>query len=307
MTVSSGRVDTLSLQRTIVKDINSAQSRLATSQKQISSGSVASTYSDIGASGKVEQVSSLQAKVVKLSKYKENNEIVQNRIDATDAAIEKIYNIMSDFRKDLTTKRSISGDVLDIKQIAHAKLAQIKDSLNLYFEGRYVFAGTSTDILPVDDIVNQSNIIAQENTAIYYHGDDNDININVSDNMVINYNVRASHNAFVEAIASLHAAIAGQDNHNDDSLFAKSMESVTNSLQEISSLRSQLLTNKNIIRQENESHVVIINYFNENISQSLDTDVTQAVLTSKSNEVMLMAIYQTFARLSQLSFVNYMK
>jgi flagellar hook-associated protein 3 FlgL len=306
MTIAS-RVDTLSLQKNMVRDINNAQSRLAKLQRQISSGSLANVFADIGTAGKVEQVSSLQASVVKFGKFIENNKVVQGRISATEVAIDQIYDVMDGFRKSLTLKRSSSGDSLDIKQLAQGALGQISNSLNLYFEGRYIFAGTSTNQQPIGDIINESNVINNQNTTSYYQGDDNNIYVNVSDNLVISYNIKANDPAFVNAIAAFHQAIDGQNDNNNDATFAVAMDNLTDALRSVANLKSQLRSNSNTIDQENDSHSTIIRYFNENISDVMDTDETQAVLEAKSNEIVLMAIYQTFAKLSQLSFVHYMK
>ncbi|MFN7095448.1 MAG: hypothetical protein ACK4M7_08795 [Burkholderiales bacterium] len=300
------RISTLSLHQNSVRDMSSVMADLARTQRQISSGKMAETFAELNSNGKVERILNLEERLQRIDDYVISNHLISNRIKATDLAVERILEASSQLRDNITLKRSGAITALPLTQISQTGLTTVMDNLNMRFEGRYIFAGSQTDNIPVSDIIYTSNIVNTEPTANYYQGDNVTLTSRASENLEIPYGVRANEEAFQKLIAAYHIAIQA-DKTNDDEKLTEALDLTTTALNDLIQLRSKINNNMAAIDEANESHETLKIYLNEVISNETATNIPEATIKISTNQLTLQAIYQTLARINKLTLSDYLR
>jgi flagellar hook-associated protein 3 FlgL len=300
------RVSTKSFSAISIEYMTTNISDLAKVQKQISSGQAADRFEELSENGQIERVLNLNDRLKKIEGYVTNNKTVIGRINATDSAVEKIVQSMSQLRDTLTLKRSSAGKSLPIGEIARATIANVVDSLNLRYEGRYLFSGSRTNIPAVnDDILGHSNIINDQISANYYQGDEFVMSIQASDTLSLDYGVKANETAFQNVFAALHQSIE-TDGTLDDTIIAKAIDFTNNSIEQLTQIRARLNNNNVILNATNDSHDDLKIYFSEVVGDITATDIPEATIRAASHQTTLQAIFQTYARISRLTIADYL-
>lgn len=148
----SGRIASLAASQLNLSYLYRTQSSLQDLQVQLTSGKVSQTYDGIAKSS--QRLVNMENMTSSIENHMKNNDIMNLRLDIASAANTGIKSTLSEFRKSLATfKNNETKDdksVEAVQKLAHSALLSVEAYLNTSSGGRYVFAGSRTNIMPAD-------------------------------------------------------------------------------------------------------------------------------------------------------------
>jgi flagellar hook-associated protein 3 FlgL len=297
------RVSTYAQHQKLMFNLNSTQGRLADLQNQLASGKKAETFD--GLNGRVEFVTSLENKKRAADQYIESNTVILTRLKTMDVAVNNVQDIVSDLRDTIAQARSpyITEDQVFIQQL-ESMLKNLSNQLNTNIGGRYLFAGTKTDLPPVVD-----NIQAPESSGTpddsYYRGDNYDFNARINDHFDMTYGVRANNEAFQNIVASIYKAIEGLQKR-DFSELEEAYRISDVALEKVSAIQTTINNNIVTVQDANEEHDTLSGYWKSVASQETDTDMVEVSTQVAIDQAILQASYQAFSRISGLKLADYL-
>jgi len=299
-------IDTLGIYRSTIDDMHDVQKEMAKVQKQISSGYRFDRYADMSEQGILENITSLEEIITGLKNYTNTNRFIKSRAEAADQILASLIDIMTNFASEVTVKIGAATENYAVATLAQSTLSQLEDNLNINFGGIYLFGGTNNSNPPVNNLVNNSNILNSTFTANYYAGDNNDIYLNISDNYSIKTNWKANNQAFIDAIGAVNQAIQAEKN-GDNSLMIEASVNTQNAIQELINLRSEIRGTIVAVTQVDSYHLDMQTYLEDALAEYTVTDLPEASLKLASDTNILMATFQTFAKLSRLTLADYIR
>lgn len=178
--------------------------------------------------------------------------------------------------------------------------------MNTQIEGRYLFAGARSDSPVVGDIVNVSNFVSGVATDNYYKGDNVDLKIKASDELEVDYGIRGNDSAFVKLIGALHKSIEAETAGGDDEL-AEAINLVTESIDRLAVLQNEIGNNMKLLESANSLHGNSSTYFRQVKADISGTDIAEASIKVSLDETVLQATFQTFAKLSSLRLIEFLR
>ncbi len=125
------------------------QSQLVDSQKEIASGRHADVGVTLGATTGV--AVSMRQDMDQIQAIQSSNDLVLNRIDASQSALSTIASSTSTFLSALISGQSASTSPDTLVQAAQAGLQTLQDQLNTSVDGQFLFSGINSDVQPMDD------------------------------------------------------------------------------------------------------------------------------------------------------------
>ncbi|GIL38570.1 flagellin [Roseiterribacter gracilis] len=141
-------------QQTYLRSVlTQVRSQMLTTQGQISSGKIASIFSDLGGVDSLRSLS-LRADRNKINTYKDNIATVGTRVQVMDAALVDNAHDASDLVADMqvppqNTNTAPAG-LTGFNTVSTKQLESLVDRMNTKVDGRYVFAGGLTATAPID-------------------------------------------------------------------------------------------------------------------------------------------------------------
>jgi flagellar hook-associated protein 3 FlgL len=133
-------------QRHVLSDLRRVQERLASAQSQVSSGKRIEKPSDdpLGA----ERAMRLNDQLESTGAYRTAVNESRSWLDATDSALSSLNDVVQHVRE--LTLQAANGSTSDAgRQAIKAQIDQLteeaKNTLNIAYDGRYIFSGTATD------------------------------------------------------------------------------------------------------------------------------------------------------------------
>jgi flagellar hook-associated protein 3 FlgL len=310
------RISTSSVFNSTIKTFGSTQSDIADLTHQISSGREASDFKTLGS--KTRLVLDLESKLSRTSGYVAGNQVVQIRLNRANAALQQILDIATSFRNNLVNERSVAGDELPLAQLTQAQLGQVQDALNTDVNGRFLFGGTRTDVPPVNDIVDTSNMLDANGNEIlptsefigtpsanYYQGDDGEVTVRASDQLTVNYGLRADDPSFQQLIGAMHMAIQAETRGDDDEM-AQAVDAVNSAIDGILNMQNQTNSNIQIINSVNDLHANFKTYLSQTIGDQTGVDIAAATTQLSLDQTILQATFQNFARISGLKLADFL-
>jgi flagellar hook-associated protein 3 FlgL len=299
------RIDTLTNYRNNIDNIKNLIQNVQTSQQQISSGLMASTYSDLDGQGSIASVISFDDVLTKASRYDSTINIVLGRIQSTELAITNIISIYSDMRDKLTIRLSAAGPASRITQSATSALGMLQDNLNVQYERRYIFSGSRINKPAVGNIVTTSNILNNVPSLNYYQGDNVSLQAQISDTLNVAYAVNANDDSFKFGIAAMNKIIAS-DVANDNAGLLEAATWLQTAMDNLISLQAEVHSNLNMVQAVQDTNSQTTLFFTELKNSLVATDIPTAVVKMESDYTILKASYMTYNKIMGLSLANYM-
>lgn len=302
----SQQISTLSMHNNIIENINSIQSNIIKSQLQISQKNKIVSYSELSENNDLENYNNLTFKRGELKDYKNNNKVILTRLMTTDQSVNSIITIASEAKSTITLMQNPLNKNIQLSQLAKTYLTSIADNLNIKFEGRYLFAGTNTNIKPIKDLSINSNLINNQITANYYQGNNNDLSVNLSSELTINYNIKGNDPAFKKLIGALNKIIIA-DQFKDQSMIKEAnnlLDETINSL-----IQMQLKIGNNIKSVENlqDQYEEADRYLAQNLADYEGIDLLQVTDKLNKDIAALQASYMAVGKISRLSLTEYLR
>jgi flagellar hook-associated protein 3 FlgL len=147
--ISSSFISSLSLSDDTRRSIARLQSQLVDAQKELATGRHADVGVTLGATTGV--TVSMRQDMDQIQSIQSSNNLVLNRIDASQTALGTIATSASTFLSALISGQSASTSPDTLLQAAQAGLQTLQDQLNTSLDGQFLFSGINSDVKPVDD------------------------------------------------------------------------------------------------------------------------------------------------------------
>jgi len=298
------RVSTFGLFQSTMSNIFKVDSDIANLQNQLSSGFKSQDFAGISANSM--QFLQLDDKLSRTNQYLSTNSIIRVRLNSTATVLSQVINTASELRNLILQRRNAANDVGIFGTQLNAIWKSLAGQLNTTVDGRYIFSGGRTDTKAVNDKQFPAIIDDDALEADYYQGDSEDLNVRVSDNIDMVYNVRANEAGFQKIFAGLAMAQEGDASDSDDKL-AAAYDLVSEGIQGV--LTSQAQANSNIVELGNiEQDLGSLQTYWKGIKEEIgNTDLITASTQVAINQSILQAAFQAFARINSLRLSDFLR
>ncbi len=287
--------------------IGSAQSRVNELQTQIGSGYKSQVYE--GISRDAQRLVSLEATHTRTTQYVKNNETVERRLQTMETNISHIFDVITGYKTLLVDALNAQNSAdLNMTVRAQEMLNQISSLLNVSEEGRFLFAGSMTNVPPVDPTsLPPTYVIPTANGAssAYYQGNSQVLSVRAGDNFDVNYGISADALGFEQAIRALDVVIKGIP--NDPATLNHALAVASEALDNVANLRTQIAAVATTLDQVNRKHDEFMLFTEQTIGEIENVDVAEAFSLMNVATVTLEASFMTLSRLSQLSLLNFLR
>ncbi|MBS3650348.1 flagellar hook-associated family protein [Pseudaminobacter sp. 19-2017] len=142
-------VSTAALSQSLRYSLMRSQSELTRNQKELQTGLVADTGLALGV--RTAQTVTFSRDFERMQGIVNSNNLISGRLEMTQEALKRIQTAAQTFLTTLTASSSGSATIEVTRASASTMLEQLTGILNTSFNGEYVFAGTNTDVRPLDD------------------------------------------------------------------------------------------------------------------------------------------------------------
>ncbi len=309
------RTSTASIYTRTISDFTQKQAGLAKIQDQISSGFRESTFTGYG--NDIGRVVELEASIKVTERYQRGNQLVIGRLEAMDGAVSQLQTIAQEFRNTLLNKRSGVGASVNLLEFTDSAFEQVADSLNTKFLNRFLFSGSKTNMPAIpSNALDETNMVSGADgqripSASYYGGDSLVYSVKASNEVSLNYGITGDHPAFQQLIAAMHEAQRAEEYAFNSSASVEAVESavdlVNQALSELSNIQASVNSDRVRIEALNNQHSRVLVEFKSAFTEIAQTDVVEASIQSSLTQASLEAVMQTFARISNLSLVDFLR
>jgi flagellar hook-associated protein 3 FlgL len=125
------------------------QQELSKAQTEVTTGQLADPGVTLGS--RTGQAVSLSRDVDRLNGLVDSNNLIGTRLSATQDALGQINDLTQTFLSALTADKGSGVAPTVTQQAAQTALSSVTSILNTSVNGEYIFAGTNTDVQPIDD------------------------------------------------------------------------------------------------------------------------------------------------------------
>lgn len=293
------RVGNIALYNNTLGDITNVQKRLAELQEQISSGVKAKDFA--GLNGQVEQFTLLEAKMRASSAQIDGNTLNLSRIKTADQAVAQAVDIADKMEDLIVQMRSgATGTSVDMPAIMKNYLKDLQATLNMNFEGRYLFGGTNTAQEPVPDIT--AGITGDS----YYVGAKQDLTYTRDERTTYTFPIRADDESFQQIIAAAKMAMEGAS-AGSDGVLANALDLMQAGQRELNVARGRVGSTM-VSLEETNDQLNSLNLYWKGVTEEVGkTDLLAASTEVSNHEAVLQAAFAVFSRLSQLRLTDYLR
>lgn len=304
--MSLQRVSTLALQQNTMRNAMGVQSTLAQAQLQISSGKKAQTFADLGG-GQVEQFISLDNKFARTSEYLKNNQIAQSRMNLVNTALDQVIETANNLKNLLLQRRNqtLAGTV-GFPQQAEGFYKAMAGQLNTQFEGRYIFAGTRTDVRPIDDTQLPTNVQLGVPDSGYYRGSAEDVTLRIDDGFSITPNIRADDPSVQKLMAGIATALSG-DRTNNDADLASAFDLLSEGINGLINVQAKNNANTVMLSQAETRQTTLQTYWKSTKEDLISADIVSLTTQVAVDQGVLQATFQVFSRINSLQLSDFLR
>lgn len=296
------RIGDLAQSQRQTASLTAIQTRLREAQVAVSSGKAATRFNQIadraGELVRIKDASALKATLAL------QNERLGQRLQAMDGALGSVADVVVRARTALVQRLDggMGSDVpLDI--LADTMLAELESALNARQDGQYLFAGSRSDVAPVE---LPAPPLTVADPTLYYRGDSVRLTARADQGFELTYGVTADAAAFAELIAALGQARAAHLADDRAGLTA-AMAGLDSALDGVTGLRAGVGTVAERVEAVTESHRTAILYLDEIAAGIEDTDLATVLTRIAADQASLEAGYSITGKLASLSLADYLR
>lgn len=331
-------VSTLALQIASIRQARTLQTKMAGYQEQVATGVKHQTFAGYGADAS--RIQEYRSGLTSVNTYLYNIEIAQAQIEQMDAALSETTkqagNVLSAISIQLT--QGSGFDLEAIKNAASTALQIVQANMNVQNGDKYLFAGTDVNNKPYDGAVTATSSVQSQisdwldgtttDTTAFLDGLDamtdsqlgysaglqtsKDIFVRASDDLEVNYTVKANDSGYrkiitgLNALANLEKPATGDIPTEDD--FYTALNSLYQMVQSgVEDLRAASVTVSSasqVIDTLKQSHLNDKQNYQKTLEATEATDVTDSIVKFQTLQTQLESSYQITAILSQMSLAR---
>ncbi|ATX82952.1 flagellar hook-associated protein 3 FlgL [Mariprofundus ferrinatatus] len=226
--------------------------------------------------------------------------VAKLRLGVSENALAQFTPIMQRAQV-LAVQQANSGLTASERQTAAVEVAALENQLislaNTAFEGKALFAGTATDVQPIQ-IDGLGNAVYQGNTQ------DRSVAITPSESIVSN--VRADHTAFTQVFSSIKALKDALTGNNVPGIQA-SIDLLSSATAAMVGLNAEVGGKLNSINLREETLLSMKTQMQIKLNQHESVDIAEVATNLKQSEVSLQAAYAEVSNFNKLSLVNFLR
>lgn len=286
-----------------LRNVSQTQQELFGLQDQISSGLKTRNFE--GLNGKVEQYIDLNVRINRSELFRQNNAVLTARLETANQALDGISAAADDIKNLIIARRNgATGTSLNFATQLRNKLQEFADSANTSIEGRYLFSGTATDTAPIPDISVRPFEIGVPDTS-YYAGSTTSVKVRADEAVEFDFPVRADDEAFQNLFAAANLALQA-DEGNDDSRFKRAFDLAIKGQEGLVSAQARVNSAIVNVSAISDRQTQLQQYWRGISEEITNTDIIAASTRVSSDQAILQASYQVFARLTQLRLADFL-
>ncbi len=305
----SDRIATFTQTNQLINNNLRLQSNYGEKQLQISSGFKSNDYAGIARD--TSRLLNLETDYDKIVQQTENSQVALDRTNIMFSVMANMISQTDAFMADL--QQTVSGFGLtgpDLVNNAQTSLNQFTGGLNTASADRFLFAGSNTQIAPVDltDPAWGGQLFVLPGPSVadtnYYQGNDYIQTVESTDGFNVDYGVRANNSAFEKIIRAYDLVIT---NPTDPDTIAEAYRVMQEGQSELQILNASLSQRAQTLDQQirnNEEELVLID---TQIVTIREVDVADATVNLKQIETQLEASYQVTAIMLDLKLSDYFR
>lgn len=298
------RVSTFGLGQAMLRSALSVQNAFSNTSTQKASGLVATTYGDLGR--KASTLISTEASITQLRTWKSNTQIANDRTQAMYSAVDSMIDQLTSLRATLSAAKSSAGRSGDLNEIGTQLLQDLAGQMNVRVDGRYLFAGSNTDQLPVDTSKLAPATVPSSADPAYYTGDTHITSVRVSTQQSVNYGVTADKDAFEQSLRTANILVNMTTSPVDLAAVDEAFDLASKAIDGLIAIQSGLSTSASRLEAAISSHTASMELF-DNISSNIkEVDVAEATVKITAYQTQLEASYSALAKVNELSLTKYL-
>ena len=279
--------------------------RLNVLSKQISSTDKAELYSDLNIA-ESSILHSMESELGNTQNFLEISQNMEKRLGSVDNNLVALRDIVDNARANaIDAKDPLRGSAIPIVTITESFLDSVSSYLNNTYEGRYLFAGSKTDLPPIADIQTSNLDSNDEPTNNYYTGNTEILSFKIDKDFELEYGVTADNDAFQKLIGALHV-MKNAGTGGDPDEFVKAIGYLDEARDGISDMIVVLGNKNKYLREVNERNDNKSIVLEQQVEAIVKTDIQQATMELNIKHANLQAVFMMYARLSQISLVDFL-
>ncbi|PZP56753.1 MAG: hypothetical protein DI586_02690 [Micavibrio aeruginosavorus] len=299
----TNRIATFPATERIIVDNMRLQSQLAETQIQLSTGLKSTSYTGIASDS--QRLLNVERNYDSLEGFNTNATIIGGNIDIAYNAVKSILDLSNNFLQTLTSAQG--GNFLDpqvTRDQGQLLIKEVAGLLNTQSAGRYLFAGSNIDTIPVnldDPAFTPQTSPSTANTG-YYQGNDDKLSAQLSETLSISYNFTANDPAFEQLLRSFNLAI---NNPSDTAALAESTTLMRSAISGMSNIFAQMSTFARTVENQtmrNEEDLAIMKNVIGNLKGA---DLAATTVRQKELETQIQASYASSVTILNLKLTDY--
>lgn len=285
------------------------QSNAARTQIEIASGKTAQQYAEIPRDAN--QLVSLERNIQLSEKFSQNIDQAVARLNIMESSIATMVNRATEVLGIMS--QGLSGSYIDdlpLQQFSATFLEEAAALINTQHEGRYLFAGSLTDRVPVD-LNDPAYTPAAGLPGVftadfdYYQGDQTLLSVRADDAFETVYGITGDNPAFEEMLRALeYMDYAGAN--LDKQVLTEAYNLMKSAIDGLSDLRGQIGANTLVLEKTKDGHQNFQTYAENIVSSIEDTDIAAATTQLSMDELTLQGSYLALSRLSSLNLISFL-
>lgn len=297
-------ISTYAVVQSTLSDVSKVEANLQQEQEQLSSGNASQDFA--GLDSKVQQYLSLDAVLSKTNQYLNDNQIIETRINTTSTVLSQVISSGNDLANLISQRRSGVSNPSAFSLQLDGIFQQLAGQMNSSIGNQFLFSGSKTNRPAIDASTFPTLQKLGVADSGYYLGSRQDLTASPQDNSSVVYNVRGDAQGFQDIMAGLAMAKAG-DSQNSDAYLQQAYDFVQKGVQEITNLQATVNANK-VLFTTVDTNLQNSKLYFQGIQQGIgNTDLVSVSTQVATNQGILQAAFQVYAKITSLRLSDYLK
>jgi len=339
------RVTNKMLSDNFLVNMRNNMNNLQTIQKQMATQKEINKASDDPV--KAARIMQLNTDISSNIQYNSNITDVTSFLDTTDSALGQAGDVLGRVRDLLVASGNgtYSQQEKDaLKDEINTKIGELSQVMNTNYDGKFIFAGTRSDVKPVGTSIDLTN--TKGNTKLIYNSNDavnpeldiisttgkiqlsqisGKLTTEISEGVKVDYNVSASDvlqfknssGTSIDLRDVLKKIVNHLDGNNDAGtavdanattiLNTTDLQNVTDVINNLLSIRSKVGATENRMDSAKERNLTENTNMTDMLSKTEDIDIAQKTIDYATSQTVYTAALQTSAKIIQPSLLDYLR
>ncbi len=306
------RVATFAAHRLSLAHSLQTQARLQQAHVQISSGKKSQDYAGISTESR--RLVNLEGARARAQGFMQSIERTDRRLQSMETAASGLFEVASRARVLLIGALNANNSANGELPTQFAQLRELAAShLNTQLDGRYFFAGSRTDVAPVDlsnfDPSNPSYAPDDPANGGYYVGNGAILAVRADADLTLDYGITADNPAFDKLLRGLELVRTAPVTPDgiDRTTLEQALSLIKQAGEAIPDLQARMGRVRATLEQAKTQHADQKLYMEEAITDIENVDIAEATARITADQVQLEASFAVTARLSQLNLIDFLR